>query len=498
MLGFVLQRFEPIGWAEEILAAATAADLPQLPRLYTAAGVCCVHRTARGRRRLRPDARSALQADPRYDPFDPAGAARGRGRRPSIRGPATRPLRWRSAPTWPPSPGSPTSSVCAALLYVLPAVGRAERGQGDRRRGRGRRPRPRQPGLDRLRAHRVRAGLRRHRPRPRPRRLAPGARLRPRAPARGSSRRTSLGTPASLEAAHGDLDQALELFDTAIDAFHRAGNHGDLARRARRPGRVLRPHRATRDRRHHLRHQHPLRRHSTWSSTFRRRRDHVRAVLGETVFDRVCRRRGGHGTRRRRRLRPRPDPSRSPPNRGRHLTAHPLGPGIAVGCGHLGSKPSSPRPAARSDRKLRENSACQPSGARFPSSSSIEQTVHDQGQPVHLSAPKRTDLHSISVRDAEVAGSNPAFPTKSKAGHLGDVRTLWRRGGWAAVGDGDVSVHRRGGVDRAVGARARRARAAGTRRAGRNGAGAGSGGRGRQQRGCRFHSSGRVPRGDRR
>jgi hypothetical protein len=34
---------------------------------------------------------------------------------------------------------------------------------------------------------------------------------------------------ASVEAAHGDRDQALGLFDTAIEAFHRAGNAGSLA-----------------------------------------------------------------------------------------------------------------------------------------------------------------------------------------------------------------------------------------------------------------------------
>jgi hypothetical protein len=33
---------------------------------------------------------------------------------------------------------------------------------------------------------------------------------------------------ASIEAVHGDRDQALRLFDTAIEAFHRAGNAGSL------------------------------------------------------------------------------------------------------------------------------------------------------------------------------------------------------------------------------------------------------------------------------
>ena len=125
MLGFDLQRFEPIGWAEEILAAATAADLPQLPRLYTAAGLCCYTG--------RPDAAvayarpaMALQADPRYDPFDPgwsralAAAVHTHRRRRS------RPLRRRSAPASPASPASPTSIGLGMLLYMLPAAGRAE------------------------------------------------------------------------------------------------------------------------------------------------------------------------------------------------------------------------------------------------------------------------------------------------------------------------------------------------------------------------------------
>ena len=40
ILGYMLLRFEPVGWADEILDAATAADVRQLPRLYTAASAC--------------------------------------------------------------------------------------------------------------------------------------------------------------------------------------------------------------------------------------------------------------------------------------------------------------------------------------------------------------------------------------------------------------------------------------------------------------------------
>jgi hypothetical protein len=68
VLGYELGRFEPLGWAEELLPAATAADLARLPRLYTAASLC-LHIG-------RPDdgigyARTAvgLEAQPRYDPY---------------------------------------------------------------------------------------------------------------------------------------------------------------------------------------------------------------------------------------------------------------------------------------------------------------------------------------------------------------------------------------------------------------------------------------------
>jgi predicted ATPase/DNA-binding CsgD family transcriptional regulator len=41
LMGFSIELFETIGWAEELLDAATVADVPRLPRLYTAAGHAC-------------------------------------------------------------------------------------------------------------------------------------------------------------------------------------------------------------------------------------------------------------------------------------------------------------------------------------------------------------------------------------------------------------------------------------------------------------------------
>lgn len=74
MLAFAVNRFEPAGWAEELLPAATSADLPQLPRLYTAAALCTwVGRPESG---LEYAERAlALEADSRYDPL-PAGWSR--------------------------------------------------------------------------------------------------------------------------------------------------------------------------------------------------------------------------------------------------------------------------------------------------------------------------------------------------------------------------------------------------------------------------------------
>lgn len=41
LMGVSVELFETIGWAEDLLAAAAAADPPRLPRLYTAAGFAC-------------------------------------------------------------------------------------------------------------------------------------------------------------------------------------------------------------------------------------------------------------------------------------------------------------------------------------------------------------------------------------------------------------------------------------------------------------------------
>ena len=258
-LGYVLQRFEPVGWAEEILDAATAADVRQLPRLYTAASVC----TETGR----PDdavgyARTAvaLAADPRYDPFEPGSERSSGGCRASLRrtdGPVLR----SSTPPWSGSPDWRTSSVWWGGSWRCPSSGRVDEARAiaeetvtaARAHGNpfwiagsldafGRAFGDADPtrALDAMRQalavardHRVR-GLggdrvpRSRRPRSRPRRPWP----RPR-PVRNRHR---LAPPSG-------------------------GDVGNLADRLRRPRRLVRPPRTTRDRRHALRRQPTPRRH---------------------------------------------------------------------------------------------------------------------------------------------------------------------------------------------------------------------------------------------
>lgn len=73
LMGFSVQLFETLGWAEELLPAAAAADVPRLPRLATAAGYACFAGRAEA---ARANAHRAveLEGDARYDPCEPGYA----------------------------------------------------------------------------------------------------------------------------------------------------------------------------------------------------------------------------------------------------------------------------------------------------------------------------------------------------------------------------------------------------------------------------------------
>ncbi len=74
LMGFSVQLFETLAWAEELLAPATEAHVRRLPRLYTAAGYACFAGRAEAARRNAHRA-TQLEDDPRYDACEPGYAS---------------------------------------------------------------------------------------------------------------------------------------------------------------------------------------------------------------------------------------------------------------------------------------------------------------------------------------------------------------------------------------------------------------------------------------
>ena len=256
LVAMVLQRFEPVGWAVELLPAAVEADLTALP--------ACTWRPACARSRGGPTNRSATPGRPRRSrripgttPSKRAGASRGR-------------------PSGIATPGVSTggSEICDVLVAqeglahliglifstaVLPGVGRSEeaRAVADDAVGAARaRQNPfwiafaleayarayadKDPGLAMDAMDEVLDYTREHR--------------------LPFFEANTLREIAALEAVLGDPGQALELFDSAVASYHRAGNHGSVATTLAQVAVLFSQHRPARDRRDDLRHQHPPRR----------------------------------------------------------------------------------------------------------------------------------------------------------------------------------------------------------------------------------------------
>jgi predicted ATPase/DNA-binding CsgD family transcriptional regulator len=74
LMGFSVELFETVGWAEEVLDSAAAADVPRLPRLYTAAGFACFVGRAEA---ATANAHRAVELEPRagYEPCEPGYAS---------------------------------------------------------------------------------------------------------------------------------------------------------------------------------------------------------------------------------------------------------------------------------------------------------------------------------------------------------------------------------------------------------------------------------------
>jgi predicted ATPase len=224
MLAWALERYEPAGWAEEILQGSRATELAQLPRLYTAASLCAFT----GRPEVAVgyvEAAVALEADPRYDGFDPAWSRTRLAGAHLFAGRVDRCMEiWANLAT---RPGSAQIMGQCGRLSALTIAGRAEEARAMA-----------EDTLAAARAHGnpfiVAMAL-----------LGSGAAFAPVDPARslglyrdGLVYAQQHGLPffeaaiaqnsAGLEAAHGDLRQGLALFDAALDSLHRAGNDTTL------------------------------------------------------------------------------------------------------------------------------------------------------------------------------------------------------------------------------------------------------------------------------
>ncbi len=220
ILAFLLVRSEPAGWAEEILEPATAAGLAQLPRLYTAASLCSY--TGRPEAAIGyAQAAVAMQADPRYDPFDAGWSPYLEALAHLMVGGLDHFLDIAAALAAGPEPGQVLGRCC--LLYALQITGRAEeakaiaadtlnaaRAQGNPYLvgfalwGAGKAFAAAEPDRALLLYREGLVHARQHRLPIIETTIAPDA--------------------AALEAVHGDAGQALALTDTALDNLYRAGN----------------------------------------------------------------------------------------------------------------------------------------------------------------------------------------------------------------------------------------------------------------------------------
>ena len=74
LMGFSVQLFETLAWAEELLEPATAAEVRRLPRLYTGAGYACFAGRAEAARTNAHRA-TELEVDSRYEGCEPGYAS---------------------------------------------------------------------------------------------------------------------------------------------------------------------------------------------------------------------------------------------------------------------------------------------------------------------------------------------------------------------------------------------------------------------------------------
>ena len=225
MIGVSTELFEAVGWVEEIIDAAAAADIRRLPRVYTAAGYSCFTG--------RPEAGVAhaqlaqrLEADPRYDAFDSGWAMFIEALAQVYCGRLDDYLELTRRVA--ALPGSARAHRPARVRGWSPGDRTGRRGARARGGGRRRRAHLRQPVVDRVCALGARVGVRASRS----------------LPARSCSGASALEyvqrdgitffegfiarDAALLQLADAVPAESIDLFGAAIDSFRRSGNVAQL------------------------------------------------------------------------------------------------------------------------------------------------------------------------------------------------------------------------------------------------------------------------------
>jgi predicted ATPase len=225
MLALALERYEPAGWAEQILQAASTAELAQLPRLYTAASLCAF--TGRAEAAVEyAQAAVVMEADPRYDPFDPGWSLYREAVAHVVAGRLD--LYLELCAGLAAQSGSAQVMGRCGLLWGLEMAGRDEEATAIA-----------EDTLAAVRAHAnpffvamALTGSGRafaQADPPRALRLLREGLVYAQEHRLPRFQATIASDAALLEAVHGDPEQALGLFDTAIVSLHRAGNVPALA-----------------------------------------------------------------------------------------------------------------------------------------------------------------------------------------------------------------------------------------------------------------------------
>ncbi len=224
-IGWMLNLFEPIGWAEELLPSATAADLAQLPRLYIAASGCML--TGRPEVALGyAEAAVALETDPRYESFEAGWSSYWEATAHLVAGRIDRFLEISAAL-------AAQSGLAHFLGLIGLAIGLPVEGRGAEARAIA------EEMLATARAHGSPSwiawalyGYGRAFVETDPLRALDAFR-QGLAYTRGHrlpfTEEAIAQDAAGLEAVHGDLAEGLELFDTTINRLHQAGNVADVA-----------------------------------------------------------------------------------------------------------------------------------------------------------------------------------------------------------------------------------------------------------------------------